>query len=189
MKTARALFCTTSALAIVLLGAAPAVAAAPEEHGVDHYDVTFTAVNLCGSGHSPAGHAVGTMTEQVRTTESGAPLFFSNFVGTTTFTEGDRSVVVRYGGPTRDVSLVDNGDGTITLTGSTNGLISSMTDAAGNTIYRETGRMVAEFVLDLNGTPSDPEDDILLSVTPLASSGHQGSEEQFCDALLTALYS
>ena len=188
MNSVRALLCTTSALAVVILGAAPAAAAAPEEHGVEHYDVTFTADNLCGSGRSTAGHAVGTHNWQVRTTESGAPLVFDNFAGTTTFTAGDRSVVVRYGGPSRDQSLVDNGDGTITLTTTTNGLISTITDASGNAVYRETGRALVQVVIDLNGTPEDTHDDIVVSETPLASNGQQGSQEAFCDALITALY-
>jgi hypothetical protein len=124
----------------------------------------------------------------VRTTESGAPLFFDNFAGRTTFTAGDRTVVVRYGGPSHDQSLIDNGDGTITLTTTTNGLISTITDAAGNTVYREAGRTVVQLVIDLNGTPEDTRDDILVSETPLASNGQQGSQEAFCDALITALY-
>lgn len=185
MRAARALTCISSALAAVALSVAP-VNAAPE-HGVDHVDVAFPTDDLCGEGLSADIHVVALVSSHVRSSASGAPLFFDNFVGTTTFTVGDRSATVSFAGPTQDQRIVDNGDGTITLTSVTTGLISVTTDASGEIIHQVRGRIGSVLVIDVNGTPSDPDDDIVLSETPLASSGI-APEAPFCDALVAYLY-
>lgn len=166
--------------------------AAPTQVGVqsDHasFDVTFDATGVCGIQQAVSGHAVGTSTDIMRLNKSGFPLFFSNFVGTTTFTAGTRSATVRFAGPIRDVRVVDNGDGTITVTSASSGLISVISDGSGSVLLREVGRLVVDTVLDYNGTPSNADDDVFLSQTIVSTAG-QGNPGTggFCTTLTAAL--
>jgi hypothetical protein len=184
MKLVRACASLGMAAASLLLSAGPGMAG-PVEHTTEHFDVTFVADNLCGSALSPDGHSVGSFTEVVRSSSSGAPMFFDNFVGETTFTLDGTSVTVQFGGPMRDAKITDNGDGTITILGTNSGLFGRITDAAGNEVFAESGHALVEFVIDVSGTIADPDDDVLLSVTPLAEAGRHPGD--FCEALIGAL--
>jgi hypothetical protein len=187
MRTVRALCCIAASLAAVpLVGVAPA-SAKPAEHYTDHYDVEFFDDDFCGSGLPVDGHAYGSVTGSMTPTPSGAPLFFDNYVGTTDLSANGRSVSLSYAGPIRDQSLVDNGDGTITLTSMANGKITTIRDEAGNLLWQQRGRYVYRIVIDLNGTPDDVEDDEFLSEELLAASGLM-SDGDFCDAVLGYLY-
>src|SRR5215212_5416973 len=59
----------------------------------------------------------------------------------------------------RDHSIVDNGDGTITITTFSSGG-SRFYDANGNFVLRDPGQFRFAFDVDYNGTPGDPGDDI-----------------------------
>ena len=84
---------------------------------------------------------------------------------------------------TRDHSIVDNGDGTITITGFGSGG-SRFYDATGKLVLRETGQIRLAFDIDYNGTPGDPSDDVEVPdsfriVRP--STGHSDfSGRDFC---------
>jgi hypothetical protein len=85
-----------------------------------------------------------------------------------------------------DHSIVDNGDGTITITGFASGG-SRRYDADGNLVLRETGQLRFAVDIDYNGTPGDPSDDVEVPdsfriVRPF--TGHSDiSGGDFCAAL------
>jgi hypothetical protein len=59
----------------------------------------------------------------------------------------------------RDHSIVDNGDGTITITVFASGG-SRFYDANGKLVLRDPGQVRFAFDIDYNGTPGDPSDDV-----------------------------
>ena len=59
----------------------------------------------------------------------------------------------------RDHSIVDNGDGTITITVFASGG-SRFYDANGKLVLRDPGQTRFAFDIDYNGTPRDPSDDV-----------------------------
>ena len=60
---------------------------------------------------------------------------------------------------TRDHTIVDNGDGTITITDFASGG-SRFYDADGNLVLKDPGEVRFAVDLDYNGTPGDPSDDV-----------------------------
>jgi hypothetical protein len=83
----------------------------------------------------------------------------------------------------RDHTIVDNGDGTITITVFASGG-SRFYDATGKLVLRDPGQVRYAFDIDYNGTPGDPSDDIEVPdsfriVRP--STGHSDlSGRDFC---------
>ena len=83
----------------------------------------------------------------------------------------------------RDHRIVDNGDGTITITGFGSGN-SRWYDANGELVLRVSGQTRFAVDIDYNGTPGDPSDDIEVPdsfriIRP--STGHSDtSERDFC---------
>jgi hypothetical protein len=83
----------------------------------------------------------------------------------------------------RDHSIVDNGDGTITITVFASGG-SRFYDANGELVLRDPGQVRFAFDIDYNGTPGDPSDDVEVPdsfriVRP--STGHSDlSGRDFC---------
>jgi hypothetical protein len=58
----------------------------------------------------------------------------------------------------RDHTIVDNGDGTITITSFVSGA-SRYYDQDGNLVLKDPGEIRFAFEIDLNGTPGSPDDD------------------------------
>ena len=58
----------------------------------------------------------------------------------------------------KDQTIVDNGDGTITITVFAHGN-SRWYDASGKLVLRDTGQSAFSFDIDYNGTPGDADDD------------------------------
>jgi hypothetical protein len=88
----------------------------------------------------------------------------------------------------RDHTIVDNGDGTITITTFASGG-SRFYDTNGNFVLKDPGEVRFAIDIDYNGTPSDPDDD---SVVPdsfrivRASTGNSDfSGRDFCADLVT----
>jgi len=59
----------------------------------------------------------------------------------------------------RDHTIVDNGDGTITITTFASGS-SRFYDQNGNLVLKDPGQVRFAIDIDYNGTPGDPEDDV-----------------------------
>jgi hypothetical protein len=84
----------------------------------------------------------------------------------------------------KDLSVTDNGDGTLTVILLSTGN-STIYDASGKAIGRNPGQIRTEFVVDHAGTPEFPPDDILLSETLI--KGSTGRSDDFCEVVVPAL--
>jgi hypothetical protein len=129
----------------------------------------------------------------VRLAKSGFPLFQTTGPGTITITNPatGKSVVVRFTGAVKDLTVVDNGDGTITLRTAVTGIPEEVRLSDGTVAIRDVGRVVFVTVLDYGGTPTDTEDDVFISQTVESISGpHPDLEsdfELFCEVVVPAL--
>ena len=84
----------------------------------------------------------------------------------------------------KDLSVTDNGDGTLTVILLSTGN-ATIYDASGKAIGRNPGQVRIEFVVDHAGTPEFPPDDILLSETVI--KGSTGRSDDFCEVVVPAL--
>jgi hypothetical protein len=129
----------------------------------------------------------------VRLAKSGFPLFQTTGPGTVTITNPDtgKSVTVRFTGASKDLTVVDNGDGTITVRTAVTGIPEEIRLSDGTVASRDVGRVVFATVLDYGGTPTDTSDDEFISETIESISGpHPDLEsdfELFCEVVVPAL--
>ena len=130
---------------------------------------------------------------QVRLAKNGFPLFKTTGRGTVTITNPatGKSVVQTFSGATKDLSVVDNGDGTITVRTAVTGVPEEVTLSDGTVAIKDVGRIVFVTVIDYNGTPTDVEDDEFLSQTIESISGPHPDAESgftlFCEVVVPAL--
>jgi hypothetical protein len=87
----------------------------------------------------------------------------------------------------RDHTIVDNGDGTITITVFASGE-SRFYDADGNLVLKDPGQFRFAFDIDYNGTPGDPSDDVEVPdsfrVVRSSTGNSDLSDRDFCADLL-----
>src|SRR6266498_3688467 len=87
----------------------------------------------------------------------------------------------------RDHTIVDNGDGTITITTFASGG-SRFYDADGNFVLKDPGQVRFAFDIDYNGTPGDPSDDVEVPDSFRFVRGSTGnsdlSDRDFCADLV-----
>jgi hypothetical protein len=87
----------------------------------------------------------------------------------------------------RDHTIVDNGDGTITITVFASGG-SRFYDADGNFVLKDPGQVRVAFDIDYNGTPGDPSDDVEIPDSFRVVRGSTGnsdfSNRDFCADLV-----
>jgi len=169
----------------VLSAAAPAQAGILVDRGHERGDVTFAVPNFCGTGNTVTGHSVYVSNGSFHLSKDGFPLFTNITNGTTTLTAADgTSATLKFSGPAKDVSAVDNGDGTITVTTQYTGLVL----ADGTVVARDVGLLQEISIIDYNGTPSNPDDDQLLSQTSIDKAGtHPIYSSGTCAYLVPAL--
>jgi hypothetical protein len=88
---------------------------------------------------------------------------------------------------TRDHTIVDNGDGTITITDFASGS-SRFYDTDGNFVLKDPGQLRFAVDIDYNGTPGDPRDDVFVDGSfrvVRASTGNSDlSGRDFCADLV-----
>ena len=86
-----------------------------------------------------------------------------------------------------DHTIVDNGDGTITITNFGSGG-SRYYDADGNFVLKDPGEVRVAFDIDYNGTPGDPSDDIYVDgsfrVVRSSTGNSDFSDRDFCADLV-----
>jgi hypothetical protein len=129
----------------------------------------------------------------VRLAKSGFPLFQTTGPGMITITNPatGKSVVVRFTGAVKDLTVVDNGDGTITVRTAFTGIPEEIRLSDGTVAIRDVGRVVFVTVLDYNDTPTNTEDDEFISQSIESISGpHPDLEsdfELFCEVVVPAL--
>ncbi len=89
----------------------------------------------------------------------------------------------------KDLKVVDNGDGTLTITALATGN-SQLRGPNGELLRRDPGQIRYQILIDHNGTPSDPSDDIFLEDLGVIF-GSTGLNEfegaNFCDDVYTYL--
>jgi len=131
--------------------------------------------------------------DQERLAHSGFPLFMTTGRGTTTWTNPvtGKSVSFFFAGATKDLTVVDNGNGTITLRTAVTGVPEKITLSNGQPVTMDVGRLVFVSVIDYNGTPTDTSDDVLISQSIESISGPhpdlQSHFALFCQVVVPAL--
>jgi hypothetical protein len=165
MAIGRRLLATGAVAAAVSL-ALPALpaAAAPPDRGhvlveIIDVDETTTLQNFCGiEGLTVTQHDVFSGREAFTFRGPDAIPYFTGTVhGVTTFTEPDgTTVTIRSSGVNKDQRIVDNGDGTWTITAMGAG---GFRVVGPNATLRDPGMLQFGVVIDPNGTPQDPDDD------------------------------
>ena len=118
------------------------------------------------------------------------PFHVENVNGTvvTTNLETGGTFTQKFANSGRDHTIVDNGDGTMTVTVHAQGIVRYY-DQFGRFVLKDPGAPWFSFVLDYNGTPGDPSDDTEVEdsfqvVRP--STGNSNlSDRDFCNDLVT----
>jgi hypothetical protein len=174
----------------MLLAMVQPAAAQPLERSHEHIVETFSDV-VCDIPVTITVDIIDNI--HVRLAKSGFPLFQTTGPGTLTFTnpETGKSVTVRFTGAVKDLTVVDNGDGIITVRTAFTGIPEEIRLSDGTVAIRDVGRVVFATVLDYNGTPTDTEDDEFISQSIESISGpHPDLEsdfELFCEVVVPAL--
>jgi len=164
---------------LVGLTAAPAAAEKPFENEHNRFTLSFEE-ELCGIDVE----TTVTVKEHLkgRIGSNGFPIFQSNANATVTWynPETDRTVTLRNRSNVKDLSVTDNGDGTITVVQQATGIPEEITLDDGTVAIKDVGRIVFSTVIDYNGTPTDTEDDEFISQEILSISGpHPEAESDF----------
>jgi hypothetical protein len=187
-----------SLVAVAVAGALLApleVTASAQAQVVDrsHEHITGTSeVQICGLDLVSTVDFV--TNQQERIAQSGFPLFQGTASGTQTFTNPDtgKSITNQFAGVAfKDLSATNNGDGTITLRTASAGLPEKLVLPDGTIVSMDVGRVVVLSVIDYNGTPTNTDDDTLLSQSLVFQAGHlpdlDSNFELFCQNLVAYL--
>jgi len=131
---------------------------------------------------------------QERLAHSGFPLFKDTGRGTFTWTNPvtGKSVSNFFAGVSdKDLTVVNNGDGTITLRTAVTGVPEKLILSNGKTVTMDVGRVVFVSVINYNGTPTDTSDDVTISESIESISGPhpdlQSDGALFCQVVVAAL--
>ena len=126
----------------------------------------------------------------VKTKGSGPfPYFADRFQDTSVYTNLDngKSLTFMSQGRAADRKIVDNDDGTITISFQFTGR-TFVYGPDGARLFVDTGQVRSEFLIDYNGTPANTDDDIFLGETVLRDTGRNDTEgRDFCEDLVTFL--
>jgi hypothetical protein len=171
------------ALALVSVGAGSASAAVIEHHRfVDSGSESFEecpGINAEVSWNDRVHELIRTQGPH------GLVYFKVNVHGTTVFTNLDTggTYTNTYNFTDRDLKVVDNGDGTLTITIATSGSFKWF-DSDGNQVLKGAGQFRAEITVDHGGTPTDPSDDVELDFVVVKNAGQdETAGRDFCEDL------
>jgi hypothetical protein len=102
------------------------------------------------------------------------------FVSYTNLANGE-SVTVTFNNVDKDLKVTDNGDGTLTLLQTHNG-VTTVRASTGKLLLKDTGTVRIEVLLDASGTPTDPSDDEVLEERVVKEqTGLTTEGRDFCD--------
>jgi hypothetical protein len=176
----------TTAASISINGA---VSAAPLDHGQFHDEFSDVVTDFCDvSGLSVQIDGVVDGKFLVnRRGRDGLAYFLehihvsralTNLNNGTTISDDERTV-------SKDLKVVDNGDGTLTITVLATGNF-VLSGADGKAIARNPGQVRFQLLVDDNGTPTDPFDDGEPEFLGFVK-GSTGRSDDFCAAAVAAL--
>lgn len=189
MHRSRAL--TLGAVLGVALPTVAAVAPASAkvlETGEFHDEFGGVIEDFCGvPGFTAAFEVVVDGTFSVKTHGPDGLIYFADHVTssqTTTNLANGLSVFDVTRTTDKDLHVIDNGDGTLTIQFLATGP-STLYGPDGNAIARNPGQVRFEVVVDHGGTPTDPSDDVELSFTQI--KGSTGRSDDYCAAIVDAI--
>lgn len=182
---------TLAALLGVALPTVVAVAPAtarPIERGEFHFDDSGVIKDLCDvPGFDVLFDVVVDGRFSVKSHGPDGLLFYaehSSFTQTLTNPANDLSVFDRTHVTDKDLRIVDNGDGTLTIQFLITGP-STLYGPNGKAIARNPGQVRFQVVVDHGGTPTDPSDDVELSFEQI--KGSTGRSDDYCAAIIDTI--
>jgi hypothetical protein len=175
-------------LAIACLVASTAAIARPIDKGHFHDVFTSDVYDCNGTPAQDSGDVSGNFVFILRGSST-FPYYRVSVHGTVVTTNlntgGTYTNVFTFNN--RDHTIVDNGDGTITITTFASGG-SRFYDTDGNFVLKDPGQVRFAFDIDYNGTPGDPSDDIEVPDSFRVVRGSTGnsdlSDRDFCADLV-----
>jgi len=175
------------AIAGTMFAGTPATAR-PIEKGHFHDVFTGDVYDDCGIPAQDSGDVSGNFVFNQRGSSPfpyGRESVHGTVVTTNLATGGTYTNV--FTGNSRDHTIVDNGDGTITITIFASGG-SRFYDADGNLVLKDPGQTRFAFDIDYNGTPGDPSDDVEVPdsfrVVRSSTGNSDLSDRDFCADLV-----
>ena len=159
MRGRSALLIAGLAITGSVLASTPATAK-PIDKGHFHDVFTSDVYDCDGTQAQDSGHVSGNFVFNQRGS-SAFPYYRESVRGTivTTNLENDGTYTNIFTANSRDHTIVDNGDGTITITTFASGG-SRFYDTSGKLVLRDPGQFRFAVDFDFNGTPGDPSDDV-----------------------------
>ncbi len=153
-----------------------------------HEEVTFVEEDFCESGLMVRFDRVVDGRFQGGAHGPDGLIYFADHVAVTSVLTNlangnqltDRSRVL-----TKDLSVVDNGDGTLTIEVLATGAF-TLYGPNGKAIARDPGQVRFEFLVDHGGTPTDPSDDTELEFLGVTKES-TGRSDDVCAAAVAAL--
>ncbi len=116
--------------------------------------------------------------------------FADHFQDTSVYTnlENGKTLTIVSNTRAADQTIVDNGDGTITITAKATGR-SFAYGPDGNRLFVDAGQSQFSFVIDYNGTPGNADDDVFVAdLGEHKLTGRQDTADRdFCEDLVTFL--
>jgi hypothetical protein len=175
----------TTAASISITGL---VSAAPLEHGDFHHAFSNVVTDFCDVPGLTV-HVEGVVDGRILVNPHGPDglIYFLEHVQTSrvlTNLANRKTISDDTQGISKDLDVIDNGDGTLTVTVLATGNF-TVYGADGSAIARDPGQVRFELLIDHSGTPTDPFDDVEL-VGGLAN-GPTGRSDDFCEAAVAAL--
>ena len=187
MRGRSALLITGVAIASALVTSTPATAK-PLDKGHFHDVFTGDVYDCDGTLAQDSGDVSGNFLVNLRGS-SAFPYFRESVHGTvvTTNLETGGTYTQIFTANSKDQTIVDNGDGTITITVFASGG-SRFYDTDGNFVLKDPGAVRFAFDVDYNGTPSDPSDDEFIDgsfrVVRASTGNSDFSDRDFCADLV-----
>jgi hypothetical protein len=187
MNAKRLLCAVTSTTGLVvasLVFASGPAAAAPIEH--EHFsDVGSDVVDpFCGDLRVRIDTDIRGMLLVKTQGPDGLVYFLESLHGTVSFTNlaTGKSFTNVFNVINKDLKVTDNGDGTLTVVALSTGSVKNY-GPNGEFLFNDPGQIRVELLIDHNGTPTDPDDDEILSETLVkGSTGRNDTEgRDFCD--------
>ena len=187
-RTAALLTATVASAAVATLGVCAPADARPIEKGKFHEPFSNEIQDYCGRPGltvSNVGEIRGHFLLNER--KPGTPPYGLEHVKATqvvTNADGDWIRIVS-GALNKDLKITQHADGTATILILATGPFTAY-DSSGKAIARDPGQIRFEILVDLNGTPTDPFDDVFLDFLGVVK-GSTGRSDDFCAAALRVL--